>query len=175
MTSMTQAELEEVLRKHALWLEGLDGGERANLTRAILTRANLRRADMEGANLTRANLTHASLTNANLKGANLADASLRDADLTNANLTRANLLGVVGNMCEIKSLQLQGWPATYTAEILQIGCQRHLIKDWWGFSDEKISNMDALALEWWRKWKEILRQIIELNPATPTGHEGKAH
>ena len=63
---MTKTEIDNILKKHAAWLRGEDGGERANLT---------------GANLTGANLTDASLT----------DADLTDASLTRADLTRANL------------------------------------------------------------------------------------
>lgn len=43
---MTQTELKEILRKHALWLNGEPGGVRANLEGA-----NLRGADLRGANL----------------------------------------------------------------------------------------------------------------------------
>ena len=74
-------------------------------------------------------------------------------------------------MAEIKTIAADTWPVSYTAKILQIGCQRHPISEWWGFDDEAISAMDNNALEWWRNWKTILRQIIELSPATPTGHE----
>ena len=88
---ITQEELEVLLRKHKLWLENKEGGERADLTGA-----NLKWADLTGANLTRANLTWANLTGANLTwadltGANLTRANLTWADLTGANLTRANL------------------------------------------------------------------------------------
>jgi hypothetical protein len=31
--------------------------------------------------------------------------------------------------------------------------------------------MDGRALDWWRVWKPILKQIIEASPATPTGKE----
>ena len=78
---ITKEELEQILRKHKLWLADEEGGERADLTGAYLTRANLTRADLTGANLTRADLT----------GANLKWADLTRADLTGADLTRANL------------------------------------------------------------------------------------
>ena len=56
--------LTETLRLHALWLEGAEGGKRADLTHANLTDAALR-----GANLTHARLRGAELTGANLTGA----------------------------------------------------------------------------------------------------------
>ena len=60
---MNEIELKDIVIKHKMWLEGRDGGVRANLTRA-----NLRRANLTGANLTSANLTGVNLTDANLTG-----------------------------------------------------------------------------------------------------------
>ena len=44
-----------------------------------------------------------------------------------------------------------------------IGCEQHRIKDWFSFGDDRISQMDSNALEWWKKWKPILKSIIEVN------------
>lgn len=52
---MNATEISEVLRKHKMWLNDEEGGERADLT---------------GANLRGANLTGANLLYANLSGAN---------------------------------------------------------------------------------------------------------
>ena len=60
---MTNDELRVIIEKHERWLNGQEGGERANLR------------------------------GANLLGANLRDANLRDANLLGANLLGANLLG----------------------------------------------------------------------------------
>jgi len=78
---VTQPQLSETLRLHALWLAGDLSGVRANLTEANLTEANL----------TEANLTKADLTEANLTKADLTEANLIEADLTEANLTKAKL------------------------------------------------------------------------------------
>lgn len=88
--------LKEILEKHKMWLEGKEGGERANLIGADLSYAELRwadlsHADLQGANLSDANLSDANLKDANLTNANLTNTDLRDADLTNANLRWANL------------------------------------------------------------------------------------
>ena len=61
-----------ILEKHAKWIRGEDGGERANL----------RGADLRGADLRGANLCDANLYDANLRGANLRNANLRDAKNT---------------------------------------------------------------------------------------------
>lgn len=150
----------------------------ANLTGAYLWNADLTGADLRSADLRDADLTGADLRGANLSGANLSGADLRwanlsDADLTGADITDAIFAGCTGDGRAIKSLQTDCWPVAYSAEAMQIGCQRHAITDWWGFSDGEIEAMATGALEWWRKWKPILRQIIEISPAVPTKQEDK--
>ena len=66
---METNKLMEILNKHKMWLDDVEGGEKANLTTANLTTANLRYADLRGADL---------------RGANLRGANLRGADLTTA-------------------------------------------------------------------------------------------
>ena len=63
---ITKEELEVFLRKHKLWLENKEGGERADLSRADLSRvnlswANLSWADLRGVNLSRVNLDYSVL------------------------------------------------------------------------------------------------------------------
>ena len=97
--------------------------------------------------------------------ADLSRANLYGADLSKANLYGANLSGANGNMKQIKSIMIDAWPVTYTTQILQIGCQRHPIEDWKTFDDNKISKMHNHALNWWKKYKELIFQEIELSPA----------
>ena len=54
-------ELSIVLEKHALWVKGKEGGERANLSEADLSGANLSEADLRRANLSGANLDRKSV------------------------------------------------------------------------------------------------------------------
>ena len=68
---MTKKELKEVLEKHRKWLDGEDGGERADLSGA----------DLNGADLRRANLSRADLRRADLNGADIREADLRGADI----------------------------------------------------------------------------------------------
>ncbi|WP_394543695.1 pentapeptide repeat-containing protein [Azorhizophilus paspali] len=150
----------------------------AYLRDADLRGAYLRDADLRGANLSDANLRGAYLRDADLRGANLSDANLRGANLSDANLRGANLSGaylaeiaslwgVSGNGAEIKSIQCDLWPVTYTATHMQIGCQLHRIEQWWDFGDAEIDRMDSRALDWWQTWKPILKQIVETSPAVP--------
>ena len=95
---MNNIMLNEILKKHKMWLNNEENGERADLRGADLYGANLSDANLSGANLRNANLRNADfwnadLRNANLWGANLWNADLRGADLYGANLSGANLSG----------------------------------------------------------------------------------
>ena len=51
---------------------------------------------------------------------------------------------------------------------MQIGCQSHDIEQWFKFTDKEIGNMECGALEWWNKWKDIIKNIIDISPCEPT-------
>ena len=76
MKTISNDDLKEILRKHALWLNNDPEGEKADLYKADLSEADLYEADLRGANLKRANLRWA-----NLKGANLYEADLSEAKI----------------------------------------------------------------------------------------------
>ena len=141
--------------------------------KAYLDGANLAGAYLAGAYLAGAYLDGANLAGAYLAGANLAGADLDGANLAGANLAGANLVAL-GDMRFVKTLQLERWMIGYTADTMQIGCQRHPITDWWAFDDSRIARMDPAALEWWGRWKPVLQQIIAMNPAEPTGYVAAA-
>ena len=160
----------------------------ADLRYADLSDADLRYADLNGANLSGADLSGANLSGANLSGANLSGADLNYANLSGADLNYANLnyanlsgadlsgadpRGVHGvNDCT-KCIQIDTYPITYTAEIIQIGCQRHTHQEWADFTDAQIRAMDGVkALSWWRKYKDWLFKTIEMCPAKPTKPQG---
>jgi uncharacterized protein YjbI with pentapeptide repeats len=178
-------ELNEILRLHGTWLRGERDGKRANLTGADLTDADLRYADLADANLTGTDLRGANLTNADMRGADLRYADLRDADLRDANLNNADLRaadltdadltgvrlwGTVGNMREIKSMQLERWNVTYTHDRLQIGCKNYAIEDWktWRERPEWIARMDVRATEWAEKYLDLVLSVIAASPAEVT-------
>ena len=69
MTPVTPKKLAEILAKHKLWLNGEEGGVRANLRGANLSGADLRGANLSGADLSCADLSGANLSCANLSGA----------------------------------------------------------------------------------------------------------
>ena len=108
---------------------------------------------------------------ADLQDANLRGANLQGADLQDANLRGANLRGACGNMREIKSAQFDKWAVTWTADTLQIGCQRHPIALWKKADPRWIAAMDSTAPDWWAKFGPLVLQMIDLSPATPTDHK----
>ena len=66
--------LEEILKKHELWLLGDKAGEHADLHCANLEGANLNYVNLSGANLNHVNLSGANLIRANLTCTNLSGA-----------------------------------------------------------------------------------------------------
>ena len=144
--------ISEILRNHKLWLKDEDGGERADLRGA-----DLRGASLRGASLIDANLIDADLRGASLRGSNLIGASLRGADLRRM---------ASGNNMEIRTMQTGEWIIVYTDDMMSIGCRQYSLSEWWSFNDEQIADMDKGALDFWRKWRPILRQIMGLTSDT---------
>jgi hypothetical protein len=116
------------------------------------------RADLSGADL-----RYSSLSGANLSGADLSGADLRYSNLSGADLSGADLRECIGNGAEITTLQVGKRHITYTSDCMAIGCQQHTMTRWWAFDDVTIARMDDGALEWWRLWKPILQQIINVS------------
>ena len=177
MKKITQKEFDKVVEQHKLWLNN-KGGEIADFSGCNLSGIKFGFANLKYANLSDTNLRDVNLRDINLSFANLSDAILIDAilidtnlsfaNLRGANLRGADLRGTIGNSEETKSLFVsEEYPIVYTDKYLQIGCERHLINDWWRFNDDCIDAMDEGALEWWKEWKDFIRSAIELSPAKP--------
>jgi len=136
----------------------------ANLDSANLNGADLGNANLEGADLYEADLSYANLRNANLSKADLIGANLSRADLTGADLKGTGLWGCIGNNKEIKTLQLGKYVVNICGENMQIGCKNFSIATWYNLSDVGIAKLDiGHSLSWWKQYKDILKQIIELN------------
>lgn len=140
---------------------------------ACFTNSNMNGVSFYGSNLEEADFTNAELRNCifdsiNAKNAKFTNAEIEYSSFTfarlyGANFTHANLDGVIGDGLELFSIQTDPYPITVWRDVIQIGCQRHTIDTWKVLSDRQISSMDIGALDWWRKWKEPLLQIIEVN------------
>lgn len=84
----------------------------------------------------------------------------------------AEICSSIGESNNIKSAMLDGGVVFYTYDQIQIGCQRHFISEWMKFDDNRIFEIGGTAfLNWWRKWKPVIQQIIEMSPAEPTKSE----
>jgi len=132
--------------------------EKAVNLKADLSGANLSSADLSGANLSYANLSYADLSSANLSRADLSY-----ADLSGANLIYADLSGAIGNGKKIITIQNKKYHINITKYIIQIGCKNYSHEEWINFDDEKITQMDNGALEWWKLHKDFIFKAIELN------------
>ena len=99
-------ELKKVLELHEKWLNGEQGGIRADLSNTDLRGTNLNNADLRGADLNNADLSYANLSYADLRGTNLSyadliGANLRDANLIGANLNNADLRDIKYNSLSV--------------------------------------------------------------------------
>jgi uncharacterized protein YjbI with pentapeptide repeats len=177
-----EMDLKQILELHKKWLNNEAGGKRANLRSADLSGANLsgadlrgaylRGADLRGANLRSADLSDANLWGADLRGANLSDANLRSADLCGADLRDAYLWGAdlhsaglwntIGNQVEVLTFQTNKYTVVICQDRLQIGCKNFSQSDWFNFSDDKISEMDSGALDWWCTHKQHVKTWCEM-------------
>jgi uncharacterized protein YjbI with pentapeptide repeats len=151
--------------------------EGANLTDTKLVGCRLESTNFFGANLTSATVSGSYCMNAVFATANLTQAILSNSVFTGANFSNANLTGVTidsttGNMSEIKSMAFAGQPISYMTSMLQIGCIQvplpiTAVVD----SDDWRNEMHPSGVEFWSVWGDIIKSILDLSPATPTGYE----
>ena len=127
MRTFTKERLAELLAKHKAWLNNEDGGERADLR------------------------------SADLRNADLSYANLRSADLSSANLSYADLSFLQSaNGKELACMNAGKYQVVLSKERIAIGCKLFTVGEWKEFDDATISMMDDGALEWWRKWKDLI-------------------
>ena len=132
MRTFTKAQLKEILAKHKAWLNNEDEGERADLSSADLRSADLRHADLSYADLSSANLRYADLRHANLRFLQSANGK------------------------ELACMNAGEYQVVLSKERIAIGCKLFTAEEWKEFDDATISVMDDGALEWWRKWKDLV-------------------
>jgi len=163
--------LKEILSDHMAWLDGKDGGKRAdlqganlrgaNLQGVNLRRANLHSANLEGANLRRANLLCANLYGANLRRADLQGANLQGANLKGADLRDTDLRGAILTGTGIVVYQTGRWIACITSDSIRIGYEFHSTEDWRTFDDGTIREMHPDVLDYWNENKDAILLIAD--------------
>ena len=76
------------------------------------------------------------------------------------------MVNCLGNGGRDPKPPLRWYDIAFTHDVLQIGCKRYPIKDWFEFDDEAISSMDGGALEWWagggQSWAD--REVYDDTP-----------
>lgn len=102
MIKMIQKELEEVLRKHKLWLENKPDAEKA-----VFTGRSLKRKDLSKAVLAKADLQHSQWSTCNFSSCDLSGADLRNAILCDCKLYGCNL-----EDCDMRNMHMDrcSWP-----------------------------------------------------------------
>jgi len=119
----TKKQLQEIFRKHKLWLRNKSEGQRADLRRADLREADLQWANLQGADLQWANLREANLQGADLQWANLREANLRRADLRRADLREADLRRADLRRADLQLANLQ-WANLQKADLRRADLRR---------------------------------------------------
>jgi hypothetical protein len=132
----------------------------AYLNGAYLNGAHLSGADLSDSDLSGAYLNNTDLRNSGLRNSDLSGADLHGADLHGADLSGAYLSSENGEKIKIKKIPLQiiglRWDIIVFDSHMKIGCEFHLIKNWVHYDDDRISNMDSYALEWWKEHKQMI-------------------
>ena len=96
-------------------------------------------------------------TSADLSSADLRYADLSSADLRSANLSSADLRFLQSaNGKELACMNAGKYQVVLSKERIAIGCKLFTVEEWKEFDDATISMMDDGALEWWRKWKDLV-------------------
>ena len=108
-----------------------------------------------------------SFYRADFTGVSLVAVNLTGSKLCGANLRNVYLWGCKGNNKEIKNIDIfEEYKVVYTKDILQIGCEGHLIEEWEVFSEEEILKMGGQeGLDFWHKNKYYIFNKIEEDPA----------
>jgi len=104
---MTKNELKEILRLHALWLEG-KRGERASLGKLNLSKANLSGVNLSNADFAESNLSGANFEGSNLSGADFEDTNLSGARFDNAILNETDLFRANASKASFRGANLDG-------------------------------------------------------------------
>jgi hypothetical protein len=91
MKKITQEELDEKIKAHKRWLDGLSDGEHLVLIGYDLRNSDLSGSDLRYSDLRRSNLSDSNLRNSDLRYSDLSGTDLRNSDLRYSDLRRSNL------------------------------------------------------------------------------------
>ena len=123
MRKIDKDELKTILKKHMMWLNGEDGGEKADLSGSDLRGSdlsgsdlrwsNLRGSDLRGSVLSRSDLRGSDLSGSDLRWSNLRGANMRWANMSRADMRWADMSGAdMSGVQHIESVQNLFYPLT---------------------------------------------------------------
>lgn len=164
---MTKDKLNEILKKHSLWLNGNVCGVRADLSYADLRYANLCDANLRYADLRYADLSDADLSDADLSYADLSDADLSYADLSYADLRYANL-----SHANLRDTDLRYANLSYAEELLSAVnyMEAHFERTWDGYIAYKNFGGEYNTPESWKIEKgSVITENVNFNRTNECG------
>jgi len=88
---MKTEELQQVIAKHQKWLDGREGGARADFRDCDLSGSDLRNSDLRYSNLRNSDLRYSNLRNSDLRNSDLRYSDLRNSDLRYSDLRNSDL------------------------------------------------------------------------------------
>lgn len=152
-----------VIRNASLYGEDLSN---INIENVILDNSNLRKANLKstiirGACLENVDLSYANLENASLEYVNLSCANIENTNLQNTNLHHVDIRYVIDTK-PIMQLATEFYHVIIFAEFISIGCECRKIFDWENMYDYEIDKLDLRAIEFWKKYKNIIFEMIKL-------------
>ncbi|MCB1556978.1 MAG: pentapeptide repeat-containing protein [Alphaproteobacteria bacterium] len=105
---LEQADLDDIIRKHADFVHGIRGGARAVVKFKDLTRLDFKGADLSQADFTGSILSEANLTGGTFRGTSFFACDMRHADLEGACFSRADFRGAYVMGANLAGADLKG-------------------------------------------------------------------
>lgn len=130
MKKITQAQLNEVIKLHRMFLMGTSGGIRAvlkfhDLSDLDFSKANLANADLSGSILNGANLSLGDFNNTNFFSCDLYKTDMRGSNFTRADFRGTQILGANLSKADMKGVDFrQGFIMNYDTEDADSGWSR---------------------------------------------------
>ena len=114
--SISQEKLDDVIKKHAIWLKDHDKGVRADLSRYDLSEKDLSGVDLSEAILEEATFFETNMHGINLTGAKMRKSSFSKVDLTDAKLDKSDLKHA--HLCHSRLNRVHACDADFSYSVL---------------------------------------------------------
>ena len=180
MRKIDKDELKTILKKHMMWLNGENGGERADLSGSDLRWSDLSGSDLSGSDLSGSDLRGSVLSRSDLRGSDLSGSNLRWSDLSGSDLRWSNLRGSDLSGSDLSGSDLSGSKGLEYAKNLfyPIACPEKGEYTAFKKADEKIVELripadakrSSSTGRKCRASKAVVLSITELD-GTPAGNE----